>query len=94
MKRFRKPVSLLIGLGFPVRIESVADAYVLLQGWPHVGRNASFEVALNACRAGMAGAVEPETVATALAEFGRRNDILVDDPAPQKAGKSHSCAAI
>lgn len=94
MKRFDKPVTLLVGLGFPARIESVPDAYALLQDWPYTGRNASFEVALNACRAGMAGAVEPETVAAALAEFGRRYDILINDPAPQETGLGQSCATI
>lgn len=90
MKRFDKPVTLLIGLGFPARIESVPEAYALLSDWPYAGRNASFEVALNACKAGMAGEIEPEIVATALAEFGRRNDILLDDPAPQQAGRAAS----
>lgn len=83
MKRFDKPVTLLIGLGFPARIESVPEAYALLQDWPHAGRNASFAVAFNVCKAGIAGEVEPDIVAAALAEFGRRNDVLINDPVPQ-----------
>ncbi|WP_411032776.1 DUF982 domain-containing protein [Shinella sp. BYT-45] len=94
MKRFEEPVVLLIGLGFPARIESVPEAYGLLLDWPHAGRNASLEIALNACKAGMAGEVEPETVAAALAEFARRNDILIEDPALQAAGRGRSSPIV
>ncbi|MBB2719634.1 UNVERIFIED_ORG: hypothetical protein GGD48_004911 [Rhizobium etli] len=31
---FRQPVSVLVGLGFPVEVRSVMDAYRHLTGWP------------------------------------------------------------
>ncbi|MBZ9711623.1 hypothetical protein LB543_33635 [Mesorhizobium sp. ESP7-2] len=36
MKRgqFEEPVTLLVGMGIPRKIESVMDGYVLLQDWP------------------------------------------------------------
>ena len=77
--QFEKPVTLLVGMGFPRRVESVMDAYVLLQEWPAAGRNGAHAVALNACKAGIAGEIDPETVRATLVTFARRNDILVPD---------------
>lgn len=77
--RFEEPITLLVGMGFPARIESVTEAYALLQDWPHFARNASYEVALNACKAGIAGGVDPQTVRAALKSFVRRNDVLIED---------------
>lgn len=77
--RFEEPVTLLVGMGFPARVESAMEAYALLQNWPAANRNHTHAVALNACRAGIAGEVDPETVRAALEAFARRNDILVPD---------------
>lgn len=75
--RFEKPVTLLLGIGFPSSIETVGEAYALLQDWPVADRDEAHTVALNACRAGIAGEVDAETVRATLAAFARRNDILV-----------------
>ena len=48
--RFEEPVTLLVGMGFPARIESATEAYALLQDWPAANRNHTHAVALNACR--------------------------------------------
>ena len=77
--RFERPVTLLVGMGFPARIENTAEAYALLQDWPAANRNHTHAVALNACKAGIEGQVDPETVRAALVAFARRNDILVAD---------------
>lgn len=77
--RFEKPVTVLIGMGIPVTIESATEAYALLQDWPIANRNHTHAVALNACKAGIAGDVDPETVRSAFVAFARRNDILVPD---------------
>lgn len=43
-------------------------------------------VALNACKAGIAGEIDPETVRATLVTFARRNDILVPDMLAPAAG--------
>ena len=43
--RFRKPVDILVGLGFPRRIESAMEACILLQDWPYGERNRAHAVA-------------------------------------------------
>jgi len=77
--RFEKPVTVLIGMGIPAKIESMTEAYALLQDWPAPNRNHTHAVALNACKAGITGEVDPDMVRAALVAFARRNDILVSD---------------
>ena len=76
--RFEEPVTVLVGMGLPARIETGLEAYALLQDWPGASRNSSHAVALNACKAGIAE-IDAETVRSTFLAFARRNDILVPD---------------
>ena len=76
---FEKPVTVLIGMGFPARIENAMEAYALLHDWPAANRNHTHAIALNACKAGIAGEIDQETVRAAFVAFARRNDILMQD---------------
>src|SRR5437867_998380 len=78
---FEEPVTILVGMGLSVRIETVMKAYALLQDWPAVNRSSAHTVALNACKAGIAGEIDAETVRATLVAFARRHDILVPDMA-------------
>lgn len=80
--RFEEPVTILVGMGLPVRIETVMEAFTLLQDWPAANQNGTHAVALNACKAGIAGEIDAETVRATFVAFARRNDILVHDVAP------------
>ncbi|MBZ9797692.1 DUF982 domain-containing protein [Mesorhizobium sp. ES1-4] len=81
--QFEEPVTLLVGMGFPRTIESVMDAYLLLQDWSAANRNSAHALALNACKAGIAGEIDPQTVRATLVTFARRNDILLPNtPSP------------
>jgi HEAT repeat protein len=77
--RFEEPVTVLVGMGLPARIETVAEAHALLQDWPAVSRSSAHAIALNACKAGIAGEIDPETVRATLVAFARRHDILAPD---------------
>lgn len=77
--RFDEPVTILVGMGFPAAIETVMEAYALLQDWPASHRGGAHTAALNACQAGIAGEVDPETVRATLVAFARRNDILIEN---------------
>ncbi|TIU64515.1 MAG: DUF982 domain-containing protein, partial [Mesorhizobium sp.] len=63
----------------PARLETVAEAYALLQDWPAASRSSAHAIALNACKAGIAGEIDAETVRATLVAFARRNDILAPD---------------
>jgi hypothetical protein len=84
--RFDEPVTILVGMGFPARIENAMEAYALLQDWPALKRSGAHTLALNACKAGVAGDVDPETVRATLIAFARRNDILVENTGPLPHG--------
>ncbi|CDX24495.1 conserved hypothetical protein [Mesorhizobium sp. ORS 3324] len=76
---FEEPVTILVGLGLPMRLETVTEAHALLQDWPAANRSSAHEIALNACKAGIAGEIDAETVRATLVAFARRHDILVPD---------------
>jgi len=75
--QFQHAVRVLVGLGFPTDIQSVKDAFVLLDEWPPSKRNAAHGIALNACRAALAGEVDAETARSTFVAFARRMDLLV-----------------
>ncbi|RWB75324.1 MAG: DUF982 domain-containing protein [Mesorhizobium sp.] len=74
--RFEEPVTVLVGMGLPARLETVAEAYAMLLDWPAASRNSAYTIALNACKAGIAGEIDAETVRATLVAFARRHDIL------------------
>ena len=80
--RFEKPVEIFVGLGFqrPVRQRNggLQDTFADMPG-----TSRAKEIALKACRAAIAGEIEPETARAAFVTFARRNDILA--PAMQDA---------
>ncbi|BCG96790.1 DUF982 domain-containing protein [Mesorhizobium sp. 131-2-1] len=75
--QFQHPARVLVGLGFPTDIQSVQDAFVLLDEWSPSKRNAAHGIALNACRAALAGEVDAETARSTFVAFARRMDLLV-----------------
>lgn len=95
---FQYPVTILVGLGFPTKIQSVKDAYALLSEWPPSRRNSAHAVALNACRAALAGEIDAETARGTLVAFARRVDLLAPDTAgsasAREAGDFEIAAAI
>lgn len=77
MYHFERPVSLLVGIGYPATIETVSQAYAFLEDWPWSQRDGSHKIALDACRAFLLGNVEAETVRSLFQEFARRHELLV-----------------
>ena len=80
--RFRKPVDILVGLGFPRRIESAMEACILLQDWPYGERNRAHAVALNACKAAIAGDIDPKMARATFRAFADRGGILISSEMP------------
>ena len=78
---FQRPVTVLMGLGFPTEIQSVKEAHALLNEWPPSRRDAAHAVAFNACRAAFAGEVDAETVRGMFVAFARRADLLISPDA-------------
>jgi len=78
-RSFGRPVTVLVGLGMPVEIGTVMEAYTLLNDWPPSQRNPAHAAALNACKAALMDLIEPETARATFEAFARRNDLLVDN---------------
>jgi len=77
--RFDEPVYLTVGIGVPAAIGSVERAYALLNDWPVWRRNSAHTVALNACKAALAGEIDAETARTTLVAFARVSNALAGD---------------
>ena len=77
-KSFDRPVTVLVGLGMPVEIGTVMEAYALLDDSPPSQRNPAHATALNACKAALMDLIEPETARATFEAFARRNDLLVE----------------
>ena len=78
---FDEPIWLLIGLGYPHRVDSVSGAYRVLLDNPPSYPDAAYDIALRECRSAVEGAVDAATVRGILACFAQRRGILVPAPA-------------
>ncbi|SOC90441.1 Protein of unknown function [Rhizobium sp. AN5] len=76
---FRKPVTILVGLGFRAEVCNVMDAYRHLVEWPVSFRDATHSVALKACQAAMRGEIEAETARGLFAAFADKHNLLAPD---------------
>jgi hypothetical protein len=76
---FERPIVLFVGLGFPRQINSATDAYQALSDMPRRDKDHAHESALNACRAAVAGDVEPETARGIVEAYARSRGMLLDE---------------
>jgi hypothetical protein len=76
---FRKPVTILVGLGFPAEVRTVMDAYRHLVEWPLSFREGAHTVALKACEAALRGEIEAETARGLFAAFADKHDLLAPE---------------
>lgn len=77
---FEDPVWLLIGLGFPHKIDSVSAAYRFLSENPALNRDAAYNVVIKACRSVLAGTIDAATVRGLVERFAMRRGIFVQPP--------------
>jgi len=73
---FDQPVTVFVGLGFPIEIEALSTAHAFLAEWPSSRRDAAHGIALNACRAALSGEADAQTAQAAFITFARRHRIL------------------
>jgi hypothetical protein len=78
---FKKPVSVLVGLGYPAKVESASQAYRLLSELPMAKENPARSIAAKICKLAMDGIVEPETARSAFITFARRMAMLTGEDA-------------
>ena len=49
-KVFEHPVTIIVGLGLPREVNTVLEAYAILNEWPPSSRSTAHAMALNACK--------------------------------------------
>jgi hypothetical protein len=76
---FNEPVTIVVGLGFPTKIDTVKEAYAVLNEWPPSKRNPAHAVALMACKAALLGEIEAETARGTFVAFAKRHDLLAPE---------------
>lgn len=86
--RFATPVTILTGLGIPTPISTVMQAYRTLLEWPGLREDPAHRMALKACRAGIDGTIDVETVRAVFAAFAEKHDLLAPDLTFAAVGRS------
>lgn len=76
---FIAPVTVLVGLGFPRRIESVLDAISFLDEQPEMLRDEAFYATYDACRDALAGVESVADARDVFCALARRRGVLVED---------------
>lgn len=87
---FDRPVTVFVGLGFPLEIKETAAAHAFLSDWPSSKRDAAHGIALNECRAALAGEADAASARAAFATFAKRHCILCKDDLDMVAARSKS----
>ena len=85
---FEEPVSIIVGLGIPVQVGTVAEAYAILSEWPVNQRGPAHDIALKACRAALAGEIDADTARGTFAAFAARSGILTPDDSALVAARA------
>jgi hypothetical protein len=79
LTRFNKPVSILVGLGYPAKIHSVKQAYEFLSETPTIAAKKAQSVTLKICKAALNGEIDAETARSAFVAFAERSAILAPE---------------
>ena len=83
---FEKPVTVLVGLGFPKKIDNAFEAFQLLSDMRLTTQKTAQRVALRVCREAVKGAIEPETARSAFVAFAHRCGMLLSSEAGRDVG--------
>jgi hypothetical protein len=84
--KFDRSVAVFVGLGFPREIESVLDAFQLLNEWTGSGGPVHY-LALDTCRAALVGKDTVDSARQALVAFALDRNILAPDALVATADK-------
>jgi hypothetical protein len=91
--RSHRPVTVLVGLGYPLRIRDARGALEWLESEPAAVRNEAYAATCAACRDAIGGTdgVEIETgeALDVVTAYARRRGILLEDDAPGRHSSEH-----
>lgn len=95
---FASPITVLVGMGFPLKIRNIMDALRYLDGQPAVLRDEAFQATYDACRDALNGNAAVAEARDVLCALARRRGVLVDEvrtrrTRPASVGSSNSLNA-
>jgi len=76
---FKRPVVLLVGLGFPKALYTPMDALQMLNELPPSSHGPAHTAAIKACRAALEGSVDAETVRGVVEAYAKARGLLADE---------------
>jgi hypothetical protein len=77
--QFPRPVTVLVGLGFPRRIASALDAYALLTGISGLAHDEAFEATITTCQLAMVGTVSADEANDVFTAYTRRTGLFFEE---------------
>ncbi len=93
-KQFPRPVSVLVGLGFPRRIDTPLEAYMFLSAAPGLLHDEAFDATMATCQMALAGTASVEEANDVFAAYARRCGLFVEDlPIEYATGELDELAA-
>ena len=80
MHAFQRPVTVLVGLGFPRAVASVEQAMSFLDEVPTVMRDEAYRATCDACRDALTNRCSAQEAHDVFAAYARRRGVLVEEP--------------
>lgn len=77
---FQRPVTVLVGLGFPRIVTNVYEAFSCLKEVPTLMRDEVYEATCDACRDALSGKCSIDDAHDVFIAYARRRSILVEEP--------------
>lgn len=74
---FSRPVTVLVGLGFPRRLLSASEALSFLEANP--AGDEAFEAAVSVCRDALEGLTTPQHAQDIVSAYAQRRGVYVDE---------------
>jgi hypothetical protein len=93
LHKFPRPVSMLVGLGFPRQIDSVDKAVAFLDDYPLLLRDESYQATRDVCLDALSECATTEEAHDVFCAFARRRGILIEGTLPDLSMESHGTLA-
>jgi hypothetical protein len=90
LHKFSRPVSIIVGVGFPRQIDSVDRAFAFLDEYPKVLRDEAYQATRDACVEVFSGSATAEEAYDVFCAFARRRGILIDPTSLDVTGRNRS----
>lgn len=82
LHKFSRPVSILVGLGFPREVDSVDKAFAFLEEYPLLLRDESYQATRDACLDVFSESATTEEAYDVFCAFARRRGLLIEATLP------------